>query len=205
MGILTEVSSLVQRLFGEMAEEVAKDHPVVQRRRKFTTATLAQTFILGFLSKPNSSDEELAQMAALFGATVSPQAVEQRHTPRLAEFLEALFRRATQEIVKSQKCLAPLLDRFTAVSTLDSSTITLPDALQDRFAGCGGSHGGGQAAMKLQVQWDLKSGSSVSIKRRPSGFHVCSSVRASLLPKDSAWNCSTGLANNQGHSSTSRS
>jgi hypothetical protein len=158
MGIITDVASAVQRLFGEMAEEVAKDHPVVQRQRKFTTATLAQTFILGFLAKPRASDEELAQMAALCGVTVTPQAVEQRHTPQLAEFLEALFRRATQEVVKSQKCLAPLLERFTAVSPLDSSTVTLPDALQNRFAGCGGSHGGGQAAMKLQVQWDLKSG-----------------------------------------------
>ncbi len=41
---------------------------------------------------------------------------------------------------------------------LDSTTTTLPDALRDRFPGCGGSHGGGQAALKLQVQWDLRSG-----------------------------------------------
>ncbi|MGZ3319182.1 MAG: IS4 family transposase, partial [Isosphaeraceae bacterium] len=41
---------------------------------------------------------------------------------------------------------------------LDSTTTTLPDDLRERFPGCGGSHGGGQAAMKLQVQWDLRSG-----------------------------------------------
>jgi len=158
MAILANVSAALQALFGTMAEEVAKDHPVVLRHRKFTTATLARTFILGFLAKPRASDEELAQTAALCGVEVTPQAIEQRHTTRLAEFLEALFRRAAQSIVKSQTTLAPLLERFAAVLILDSTTITLPDALSTRFPGCGGSHGGGQAAMKLQVQWDLGSG-----------------------------------------------
>jgi hypothetical protein len=158
MGIIAKVSATVQALFGTMAEEVANDHPVVLRRRKFTTATLAQTFIFGFLAKPRASDEELAQMAALCGVEVTTQAIEQRHTAQLAEFLEALFRRATRCLVRSQKTLAPLLERFAAVLILDSTTTTLPDALRDRFPGCGGSHGGGQAAMKLQVQWDLRSG-----------------------------------------------
>jgi hypothetical protein len=158
MGSVAKVSAAVQALFGAMAEEVAKDHPVVLRHRKFTTATLAQTFILGFLAKPRASDEELAQTAALCGVEVTAQAVEQRHSMRLVEFLEALFRRATRCVVQSQATLAPLLDRFAAVLILDSTTTTLPDALRARFPGCGGSHGGGQAAMKLQVQWDLSRG-----------------------------------------------
>lgn len=158
MGIIANVSASVQALFGTMAEEVAKHSPVVLRHRKFTTTTLTQTFLLGFLAKPRASDEELAQTAALLGVEVTAQAIEQRHTTRLANFLEALCRRATQCIVKSQTPLAPLLDRFAAVLILDSTTTTLPDDLRERFPGCGGSHGGGQAALKLQVQWDLRSG-----------------------------------------------
>jgi Transposase DDE domain len=168
MGIIAKVSAAVQALFGTMAEEVAQHHPVVLRHRKFTTATLARTFILGFLAKPRATDEELAQTAALCGVQVTPQAIEQRHTARLAEFLEALFRRATQCVVQSQTVLAPLLDRFTAVLLLDSTTMTLPDALRERFPGCGGSHGGGQAALKLQVQWDLKCGALKAIAIEPS-------------------------------------
>jgi DDE family transposase len=167
MGIIPKVSAVVQSLFGAMAEEVAEGHPVVLRRRKFTTATLAQTFVLGFLAKPRASDEDLARMAALRGVVVTTQAVEQRFTPRTAEFLEALFRRAVQDVVKSQARLAPLLERFTAVLLLDSTTATLPDDLRGRFPGCGGSHGGGQAAMKLQVQWDLKTGALDAIVIEP--------------------------------------
>lgn len=158
MEIIAKVSETVQALFGVMAEEVAQDHPVVLRQRKFTTATLVQTFVLGFLIKPQASDEELAQTAALLGVQVTAQAVEQRHTMRLAKFLQALFRKATQTIVKSQKALAPLLERFPAVLILDSTTVTLPDVMREQFPGCGGTHGGGQAAMKVQTQWDLRSG-----------------------------------------------
>ena len=158
MAILAKVSASVQALFGALADEVSRQHPVVLRRRKFTTATLAQTFVFGFLAKPHASDEELAQTAALCGVPVTTQAVEQRFTNRLAEFLEALFRSAVRQAIGARTALAPLLERFPAVLILDSSTVTLPDALRDRYRGCGGSHGSGQAALKLQVRWDLRSG-----------------------------------------------
>jgi len=158
MAIIAKVSAQVQALFGEMAEDAAKECPVVLRRRKFTTATLAQTFVFGFLADPRASDEQLAQTAALLGVEVTTQALEQRFTARLAGFLEALFRKATRRLVAARGALAPLLERFPAVLILDSSTITLPDASRDRFPGCGGNRGGGQAAMKLQVRWDLRSG-----------------------------------------------
>jgi hypothetical protein len=167
MGIITRISAAVQSLLVTVAEEVGQTCPVVLRKRKFTAGTLAQTFILGFLAKPDASDEELAQTAALCGVGVTTQAIEQRHTMRLAGFLEELFRRATQIMVKSQEVLAPLLERFTAVMILDSTGTTLPDELRERFPGCGGSHGGGQAAMKLQVQWDLRSGALEPIAIEP--------------------------------------
>ena len=43
MAIIAEVSAQVQALFNEMAEDAAKECPVILRRRKYTTPTLAQT------------------------------------------------------------------------------------------------------------------------------------------------------------------
>ena len=40
----------------------------------------------------------------------------------------------------------------------DSSTVTLPDEYAEQFPGCGGSHGSGKAALKIQVLWDLRHG-----------------------------------------------
>ena len=158
MGILTKVGAALQRLFGDFAQTAADQSGVIRRKRKFTAFSLARTFVLGFLQKPKASDEDLAQIAVQCGAAVTPQAIDQRHTPRLVEFLEKLFRGATELVVGSDRALAPILERFSQVTILDSSTITLPDEMQEQFRGCGGSHGGGAAALKLQTELDLRSG-----------------------------------------------
>src|SRR6202030_2471515 len=70
-------------------------------------------------------------------------------------------------VVGSDQALAPILERFTSVTVLDSSTITLPDSLKEEFPGCGGSYGGGAAAMKLQTEWDLRSGAVTHVQIEP--------------------------------------
>jgi hypothetical protein len=166
MAIVARVASLVETLFGPLAEEVAREVPIVKRQRKFSPATLAQTFILGFLAKPRASDEDLARMAARCGVEVTTQAVEQRFTQVMVDFLEALFRRAVQQRVRSDRVLAPLLERFSAVFLQDGTAIAVPDELSDRFPGCGGSHAAGRAVIKLQTRFDLKGGAldAVSIE-----------------------------------------
>lgn len=186
MGIVAKVAAAVQSLVGEWAEEVAKESGVIRRKRKFSASTLARTFVFGFLAKSDASDEELAQMAGLCGVPVTPQAIEQRFTARMVTFLEGLFRRATRCVVHSQQVLAPLLERFSDVLLLDSSTITLPPALAQRFPGCGGSHGAGTAAVKYQVQWSLKSGALRAIAIEPGrDCDYKTSLQRSELPAGS--------------------
>jgi len=158
MPSIAKDGSPFEELFGAAAKDAAKASGVIERQRKFSAASLAKTFIFGFLANPDASDEDLAAMAAQVGAEVTPQAVEQRFTPRLVRFFKDLFGKATQIVVGSAKVLAPVLERFTSVIIQDSSTVVLPDDLKAEYPGCGGSHGGGQAAMKLQVEWDLRSG-----------------------------------------------
>jgi hypothetical protein len=149
-----------------MAQLTAQHCGVIQRQRKFTGWSLARTFILGFLHRPNASDEELAQMAAHNGVLVTPQAIDQRHTLRLVKFLQQLFTQATQIVVGSGKALAPILERFSRVIVLDSSTISLPESQQQEFAGCGGKRGG-KAALKLQTELDLRSGALAHVGIEP--------------------------------------
>jgi Transposase DDE domain len=158
MEIVAKVGDALQRLFGEIAQKAAEESGVIQRVRKFTPLSLARTFVLGFMRDPNASDEKLAQMAVQCGAAVTPQAIEQRHSPKLVEFLEKLFRGATKLVVGTDKALAPILERFTSVTLIDSTTIQLPDEMQERFRGCGGSQDTGVAVMKLQTELDLRSG-----------------------------------------------
>jgi Transposase DDE domain len=167
VGIIAKVGTALQQLFGNTAEQAAQSSGVIVRKRKFTALSLARTFVLGFLENPNASDEELAQMAVQCGAEVTPQAIEQRQTPKLVSFLKELFCRATKMVVGSDKALAPILERFTSVTILDSSTITLPDNMQAEYPGCGGSYGGGASALKLQTELDLRSGAVTHVEIEP--------------------------------------
>lgn len=155
--ILSKLLQGVESLFGPFANEVGAATNVVLRQRKFTATTLAATFILGFLRKPDASDEDLARTAALVGVMVSPQAIEQRYHDRMGAFMKGLFEKALTHKVPSDKVLAPLVERFADVQILDSTTISLPPEMADQFRGCGGSHGG-DAAVKVQVRLSLKTG-----------------------------------------------
>jgi hypothetical protein len=181
MQIIGRVAAAMQKLFGPIAEQAARDCGLIVRKRKFTALSLARMFALGFLRNPKASDEELAQLAAQAGAVVTPQAVDQRHTPKLVKFLQELFCQATKQMVGSSKALAPILERFSRVDLLDSSTIRLPDDMKEEFPGCGGSHGSGAAALKLQTELDLRSGalSSIVIEpgRSPDGASCRQQVR----------------------------
>lgn len=167
MKIIARVGAALQDLLGKIAVEAGKTSGIIVRRRKFSESSLARTFVLGFLRNPEASDEDLSQIAVQCGVDVTPQAIEQRYSPKLVRFLKELFCAAAQRIVGSGKSLAPLLERFTTVTVLDSSTITLPDDQQAEYPGCGGSYGGGAAALKLQTELDLRSGAVTHIEIEP--------------------------------------
>jgi hypothetical protein len=167
MGMIPKVAAAVVGLFGDEADTEAKACGVVQRVRKFTGSLLLQTLVFGFLARPNASDEDLAETAASLGIEVSPQAVSQRFDEKLSGFLQATFRKAIRRVIGSEKSLAPMLKRFASVVVMDSTTISLPPELRDQFPGCGGSYGGGRAALKLQVQLDLRKGALNAINIEP--------------------------------------
>jgi hypothetical protein len=158
---------------------------VIQRQRKLTAPSIARGFILGFVQDPNASDELLAQQVAACGTPVTPQAIEQRHTPRLVAFLKALFVEATRSVVGvGGEALAPILARFTAVALVDSTTVTLPDGQRDDYPGCGGGRGqgGGRAGLKLQVELDLKTGALSGLDVEPAKRPDQSCGRQSAAP-----------------------
>jgi hypothetical protein len=186
MGILARMAAALQRLFGPLADEAGQESKVIRRRRKFTPLSLARTFVLGHLQNPKASDEQLAQVAVQAGADVTPQAVAQRKTQSLVCFLEGLFRKAIGVVVAADRALAPLLERFTGVTVLDSTTITLPEELAKRFAGCGGRHGSGVAALKLQTELELRHGSLSHIEIEPGRSPDGASSRQQAMPEAGA-------------------
>lgn len=158
MQIIPRMGAVLQGLLTVSANEIGAANRLIKRQREFTASSLLSTFVLGFLQRPKPTWEHLALIARQLGAHVTPQAVEQRVTRELADSLQQLWQAAVQCVVHSEARVTPLLAKFTHVFVGDSSTLSLNDALAGQFPGCGGSHGFGQAALKLQVIWDFLSG-----------------------------------------------
>jgi hypothetical protein len=158
MQIIPRMAAVLQGVLTIRAEEIGTQCQLIRRQREFTASSLLSTFVLGFLQRPQPTWEHLALIARQLGAEVTPQAVLSRVTPALADSLRQLWQAAVKCVVTSEARVAPLLAKFTHVLIGDSTTIGLTDALAGEFPGCGGSHGGGQAALKLQVIWDFLSG-----------------------------------------------
>ena len=177
MTIVARMAAAIPRLLGSFANEAAADSKVIVRQRKFDPVSLAKTFLWGTIQKPDASDEHLARVAAQCGVSVTPQAIAKRQTPSLALFLEKLFRKARTTVIGSDNALAPILARFTTVTVIDSTVINLPDSLAGAYPGCGGAHGFGKAALKLQTELDRRSGALTHVEIEPGKTADGGSVR----------------------------
>lgn len=159
MTTIPQVAEAMQTVLTTVAEQATRQSGAVQRQGKFSGATLVQTLVLGWLAAPDASLDQLCQTAVRLGVAVTPQALDQRFTPALAAALRQVLEAALGQVVTTDPVLAAVLERFTGVYVLDSTTITLPDALAEVWRGCGGStEDGTAAALKLQVCLDVQRG-----------------------------------------------
>ena len=159
MTTIPQVARTMREILTTNAEDAARTTRFVQRQSPLGGATFSQTLVFGFLGQPQASLEELAHTAATLGVHLTPHALDQRFTPAAATCLEPVFRGAIRRVIAADPVAMPLLDRFTAVSLHDSSTIVLPDLFATVWRGCGGSTTARtSAALKLQVRVALRTG-----------------------------------------------
>ena len=158
MSIVTQVTELLQGLLEESMDVLARETGCVQRERKFSGSTLLSTLVLTILQNPQPKPRDYQTTAAQLGVDVTENAITQRFTPELVKFLEAALKPVLRHALLTDAPPIELLGRFTEVVIGDSTTITLPDEYAEQFPGCGGSHGSGKAALKIQVLWDLRHG-----------------------------------------------
>lgn len=184
MTSIRALSEQVRVVLVHTAERCARETGAVQRQRQFSGATLVQTLVFGWLANPAATLTELVQLAAGHGVRVSPQALHQRFSRPLAETLQQVLGALIQTAVVSTPAAIPLLERFTGIYILDSTTITLPDALAATWPGWGGQHGQGQAALKLQLQLELRCGTLVGpdLSAGRASDRACRLQQTSLPP-----------------------
>jgi hypothetical protein len=147
----------IDRYFGESrVEKVARACRFVQRRSSLTGFIFLKGLVFGFIQYPRASLNQLCQTCYDLGVTISPQGLNQRINEAAVAFLNRLLAEALSVCRARRREVASALDRFSAVYLLDSSIISVPEALQDIFPGSGGN--ASAAAIKIQLLFDYLSG-----------------------------------------------
>ena len=126
------VTRALQSVFTSTADLAARQTGFRKRESKLTGSLFVQGLTFGWLNKPESTLEELAQAVVTLGVPISAQGVDQRFGPEAAQLLERVLHDAVVQVISTDPVAVPLLRRFAGgVCLLDSTTLTLPEA----FAG----------------------------------------------------------------------
>jgi hypothetical protein len=91
-----------------------------------------------------------------FGVNIKPQGLDQRINEKAVVFMRQMLTRALSIARAQRREVAEVLDQFIAVYFLDSTTISLPDALRKIFQGVGGN--ASSAAVKIQLLFEFLTG-----------------------------------------------
>jgi Transposase DDE domain len=167
MSIIGTVARTLQAILGPALDVIGRQTGVIQRRRKFSGASLFQTIVLTVMKSPNAKTDDFVATAARLGVNVTPTAIEKRFTDRLVTFLRSGLEHVMGQVVVADPVAIPLLQKFSAVDIGDSTTVTVPDEYAAEFPGCGGTSGSGKAAVKIQASWDLRAGKLKDLQIQP--------------------------------------
>jgi len=158
MDIIPQVAATMQIVLTDTANHLASETGLIQRQRKLTGASFAQTLVFGWLSNPDATLEELSQTAMAVGVAITPEGLFQRFTPNASHFLKGMLESSIAQMISSNPVAIEVLQRFSGVYLLDSSIVTLPDELADIWQGCGGQEENSASSLKLSVSWNITCG-----------------------------------------------
>lgn len=171
MQLIEQVASALHAVLGDIAQRLGRETLFVQRDSKLGGAHFVQTLVLSYLANPTASLTELTQTAAALNVEITPAGLTQRFTPAAATLLQQVLGVGVQRVLAADPLAIPLLERFAGVYLEDSTTIVLPDALRDHWAGCGNATGQGRAALKINLRLDLCTGLLASLTLHDGRVH----------------------------------
>lgn len=158
MKIIAQVNLAMRNVLTSKADELGRSTGFIKRQVKVTGSWFAQTVVFGWLQKPTATLEELTQTGASLGVVLSPQALDQRFSEEASQLLCELVAVASGQVVSADPVMVPLLRRFNGVYLGDSTVISLPNELAKVWPGNGGHAAASQAAVKVEVGFDLLCG-----------------------------------------------
>ena len=121
--------------------------------------------MFGFLDDPEANLDDLAGYCADLGVEISPQGFDQRINAMTVEFFKAMLSQAMAQFKNTLPLPLPILQQFSAVNLVDSTSLSLPASMVEEYPGCGGN--GPQASLKVQLNFEFLYGNLEQIVLRP--------------------------------------
>lgn len=147
------LAAALQTLLTKTADQAAKEVGFSVRKRKITGAGFVQALVLGWLSRPDATLDDLA--APL---DVRVQSLHQRFNARAVALLQRVLAATLEFLFEARPETIPLLRRFPEVRIEDATSVALPASLADAFPGCGGPDQTGRAGLKVLTQLEAITG-----------------------------------------------
>lgn len=182
---VTRLALVLQTLFTVRADELARQTQLVQRQRALRGSTWVQTLVFGWAERPTASLEDLTDVAAELGVTISTQGLDAWFCPAGTACLQGLTQATIGTLVQTEPAMLPLLQRFAGVYVEDCTTMALPASLAAVYPGCGGNdlQGRDQAALKTFVRLELQQGNVTELSFQPGRQpDVGAAQQATALP-----------------------
>jgi hypothetical protein len=170
--ILSNMSTKITNFFKNKVNQVDKVTHFVKRRSKITAPVFVETLVTGCLADPKISLERLSYMMKERGVKVTRQGLDQRFTPEASLLMKKVFIESIQEFKMERKEVLNLLKPFRCVNIQDSSVVTLPGSLKERWKGSASG-----SELKIQLLLDLMNHQILEVEVTPGnesdqGFHA---------------------------------
>ncbi len=162
--IIPEIEDIVNFYTPETIEEIAKETGFVQRESKLGGMEFLGLMTQGLYANPKATLNQMAGMLKDIDPKlqISGPGIQQRIVGSGRDFLKRMLSVAMKLCVSHslgdslQGDMPEFLKSFSKVHLLDSTQISLPEELSERWSGSGGS--ASKAGMKLHLMLDYKSG-----------------------------------------------
>jgi hypothetical protein len=145
-------------------QKKARETKFVRRKSPLDGSVFLRALVLNVFQFGVIILDQLARAAHRINpdVEVTGQAFKERFNAAAVEFLKAMFVEALNLTAPQAAQVIPLLEAFSEVNLLDSSSVLLPESLKESYPGCGGI--GAKAAAKVYLLLNYLTGSYQRIR-----------------------------------------
>lgn len=151
---LSNMSNKIIKLFKEDIIELANKNNFSRRiDSKLSPEVFFISWVMGFMINPMSSYEDLCQIIKYqSGIKISRQGLCKKvMNDRCLNFMHEALNNFLMKLKENNPPLSKVLDQFSHVNIIDSTSISLPECLNDVYPGYGGSNNKGFLKMQLML------------------------------------------------------